>query len=101
MAKALDSPYTPGTRGKKWFKIKPFEKLDLVIVAADWGYGRCTRWLSNYHLAARDEVSGEFIELGKTFKGLTDDEFNEMTRQLQDLKVRENQYTVYVPPRSS
>ena len=55
--------------------------------------------MSNYHLAARDEVSGEFIELGKTFKGLTDDEFNEMTRQLQDLKARENQYTVYVTPK--
>src|SRR4030066_2378255 len=23
MAKKLDSPYTPGTRGKRWFKIKP------------------------------------------------------------------------------
>ncbi len=51
MAKALDSDYTPGIRGKKWFKIKPAEHLDLAIVAADWGYGRRTGWLSNYHLA--------------------------------------------------
>jgi DNA ligase-1 len=36
--------------------------------------------------------------LGKTFKGLTDEEFKEMTRQLQTLKVEEDGYTVYVKP---
>ncbi len=98
MAKSLSSDYTPGIRGKKWFKIKPFDTLDLVIVAADWGYGRREGWLSNYHLAARDKHTGEFMELGKTFKGLTDDEFTEMTRQLQALKTSEDRYTVYVKP---
>ncbi|MFQ6053870.1 MAG: ATP-dependent DNA ligase, partial [Candidatus Bathyarchaeia archaeon] len=78
MAKRLDSGYTPGVRGKGWFKIKPVETLDLVIAAADWGYGRRTGWLSNYHLAARD--GGEFRVIGKTFKGLTDEEFRWMTR---------------------
>ncbi len=68
MAKALDSPYTPGKRGKKWFKIKPAETLDLVIVAADWGYGRRTGWLSDYYLGARNEEGG-FDMIGKTFKG--------------------------------
>ena len=98
MAKALDSLYSPGSRGKKWFKIKPAETLDLVIVAADWGNGRRTGWLSNYHLAARDEKSGEFQVIGKTFKGLTDAEFTEMTQRLQQLKVKEGGSTVYVHP---
>ncbi len=98
MAKALDSEYTPGARGKKWFKIKPAEYLDLVIVAADWGYGRREGWLSNYHLAARDEDSGEFMVVGKTFKGLTDKEFTWMTERLQSLKVSETDYTVRVRP---
>ena len=32
MAKKLDSPYTPGTRRKRWLKIKPIlETMDLVI----------------------------------------------------------------------
>jgi DNA ligase-1 len=98
MAKALNSDYTPGVRGKKWFKIKPADYLDLVIVAADWGYGRRTGWLSNYHLAARDEKTGEFLVVGKTFKGLTDEEFTEMTKRLQEIKTSESQYTIYVKP---
>lgn len=98
MAKALTSDYSPGTRGKKWFKIKPFERLDLVIVAADWGYGRRRGWLSNYHLAARDEETGGYAMLGKTFKGLTDIEFRDMTQRLQGFKVSEDEYTIYVKP---
>ena len=76
VAKTLDSPYTPGVRGKQWFKIKhTLETLDLVIVAAEWGHGRRKDWLSDYHLAVRDEESGEFMVVGKTYKGLTDNEF--------------------------
>ena len=49
MAKKLDSEYTPGIRGKRWLKIKPvLEPLDLVIVAAEYGYGRRHEWLSDY-----------------------------------------------------
>jgi len=99
MAKRLDSDYTPSVRGKKWFKIKPAETLDLVIAAADWGYGRRTGWLSNYHLAAWDEDEDDFKVLGKTFKGLTDEEFKEMTKRLQEIKTGETRYTVYVQPK--
>lgn len=98
MAKDLASLYQPGARGKKWFKIKPADTLDLVVVAADWGYGRRTGWLSNYHLAVRDEESGEFLVVGKTFKGLTDAEFKWMTENLQRLKISETNYTVQVRP---
>jgi DNA ligase-1 len=96
MAKRLDSVYSPGVRGKGWFKIKPVETLDLVVTAAEWGYGRRTGWLSNYHLAARD---GEgYAMLGRTFKGLTDEEFGWMTSRLQELKVEETESTVHVRP---
>lgn len=98
MAKALTSKYTPGTRGKRWFKIKPVETLDLVVVAGEWGYGRRTGWLSNYHLAVKNEETGEYMNVGKTFKGLTDQEFEEMTRRLQQIKTGENRHTVYVTP---
>lgn len=98
MAKALTSLYQPGARGKKWFKIKPADTLDLVVVAADWGYGRRTGWLSNYHLAVRDEETGEFLVVGKTFKGLTDAEFQWMTESLQRLKTAETNFTVHVRP---
>lgn len=99
VAKNLGSPYTPGRRRKMWFKIKPMEFLDLAILAADWGYGRRTGWLSDYYLAALDNKTGEYIVVGKTFKGLTDEEFKEVTRRLLELKVSETEHTVYVTPK--
>ncbi len=98
MAKSLSSNYSIGARGKKWFKIKPADRLDVVIVAAEWGSGRRIGWLSNYHLAVRDDETGEFLVVGKTFKGLTDAEFETITKRLQGLKTREGRYTVYVKP---
>jgi DNA ligase-1 len=100
MAKKLDSPYTPGIRGKRWLKIKPvLEPLDLVIVAAEYGYGRRHDWLSDYYLAARDEETGEFQSVGKTFKGLTDAEIIEMTKRLKELTTREEHRKVFVIPK--
>jgi DNA ligase-1 len=86
MAKHLDSAYTPGVRGKAWLKLKHVISLDLVVVAAEWGYGRRHGWLSNYHLAARDEETGEYQVVGKTFKGLTDAGFQAMTERLLRLE---------------
>ncbi|MEX2724550.1 MAG: ATP-dependent DNA ligase [Candidatus Freyarchaeota archaeon] len=98
MAKKIDSTYTPGRRGKKWLKIKETETLDLVIVGADWGYGRRVSWLSDYYLAARNEETGELQIIGKTFKGLTDEEFKEITEKLLTLKTIEYGRTVRVKP---
>jgi len=99
MAKKLDSQYAPGIRGKRWLKIKPvLEPLDLVVVAAEYGYGRRHNWLSDYYLAARDAETGGFLSVGKTFKGLTDAEIVEMTKQLKELAVKdEHRRTVVVP----
>jgi DNA ligase-1 len=100
MAKKLDSRYTPGSRGKKWLKIKTIlEPLDLVITAAEYGYGRRKGWLSDYYLAARDPETGGFLDVGKTFKGLTDAEIIEMTRQLKESVVAEEGHRVIVIPK--
>jgi DNA ligase-1 len=100
MAKKLDSPYTPGTRGKRWFKIKTvLDPLDLVITAAEYGYGRRHGWLSNYYLSARDTETGEFLDLGKTFKGLTDAEIVEMTKRLKEIAISEDRWRVIVQPK--
>jgi len=99
VAKKLDSLYTPGIRGKGWFKIKEsLEPLDLVIVAAEYGYGRRHDWLSDYYLAARDLESGEFLVVGKTFKGLTDEEIIGMTERLKELTIKEEPRRVVVTP---
>ena len=98
MAKDLDSLYAPGSRGKRWFKLKSPDTIDCVIVAADRGSGRRRGWLSNYHLAVLDNVG--YAEVGKTFKGLTDHEFAEMTVRLRGLAVSDDGYTVRVRPQT-
>jgi DNA ligase-1 len=97
MAKDVGSSYTPGSRGKRWFKVKPAVTIDCVIAAADRGSGRRRGWLSNYHLTVLDG-SGGFAPVGKTFKGLTDHEFDSMTARLQELQVGDDGYTVDVRP---
>jgi len=100
VAKKLDSPYTPGIRGKRWFKIKRIlEPLDLVIVAAEWGYGRRHNWLSDYYLAAQNPETRKFMIVGKTFKGLTDREIIDMTQRLKELTIREEPHRVVVVPK--
>jgi DNA ligase-1 len=74
VVKDLSAPYAAGRRGAAWVKVKPVHTLDLVVLAAEWGSGRRQGWLSNIHLGARDpERPGEFVMLGKTFKGMTNE----------------------------
>ncbi len=98
MAKGLGSLYTAGHRGYAWLKIKPAQTLDLVVLAAEWGHGRRKEWLSNLHLGARDPGSGNFIMLGKTFKGLTDEMLRWQTIRLLELEISRDKWTVYVKP---
>jgi DNA ligase-1 len=99
VAKLLDSPYVPGVRGKYWLKIKhTLNTMDLVIIAAERGHGRRSEWLSDYHLAVFDDEKNEYVMIGKTFKGLTDEEFQMMTQKLQQLQVSKRRGLVHVRP---
>lgn len=99
MAKELESPYRAGTRGSHWLKIKPFYTLDLVILGAEWGHGRRKGWLSNVHLGTIDKRSGKYLPLGKTFKGLSDEELELLTRELLEIKIEERKGIVFVQPK--
>jgi DNA ligase-1 len=98
MAKSLASAYEAGSRGASWFKIKRAHTLDLVVLAAEWGNGRRRGLLSNLHLGAMDPPTGEYVMLGKTFKGLTDEMLAWQTRELLAREVRRDANTVYVRP---
>jgi DNA ligase-1 len=98
MAKSLTAPYAAGQRGFNWLKLKPAHTLDLVILAVERGSGRRSRWLSNLHLGARDAESGQFVMLGKTFKGLTDAMLEWQTERLSALQVSTDGWTVHVRP---
>jgi DNA ligase-1 len=98
MAKSLAAPYEAGNRGASWLKIKRAHTLDLVVLAAEWGHGRRTGKLSNLHLGALDPATGEYVMLGKTFKGLTDALLEWQTREFLAREVSRDQWTVYVRP---
>ncbi|MGW9070402.1 ATP-dependent DNA ligase [Streptomyces yangpuensis] len=97
MVKALDSAYAAGRRGRHWLKVKPVHTLDLVVLAAEWGHGRRTGFLSNLHLGAR-AADGTFAMLGKTFKGLTDEMLRWQTEALRALATSDDGFTVRVRP---
>jgi ATP-dependent DNA ligase I len=98
VVKAFDAPYEAGRRGGSWLKVKPTHTLDLVVLAAEWGHGRRRGKLSNLHLGARDPATGEFVMLGKTFKGMTDAMLAWQTERLLELETRSDSFTVYVRP---
>src|SRR5258706_2452352 len=98
MAKALEAPYEAGSLGAAWLKIKAAHTLDLAVIAAEWGSGRRKGWLSNLHLAAPDPVTGGFVMLGKTFKGMTDKMLAWQTRPLLSLETSRERHVVHVPP---
>jgi len=98
MAKALDAPYDAGNRGAAWLKIKKIRRLDLLVLAAEWGSGRRKGWLSNLHLGARDPAGGEPIMLGKTFKGMTDEVLAWQTAALLAREVDRDGHVVLVRP---
>ena len=98
MAKRRSSSYAAGSRGSDWLKVKAVRTLDLVVLAAEWGSGRRKGWLSNLHLGARDQVTGGFVMLGKTFKGLTDEILTWQTRELLAREVSRDPYAVFVRP---
>ena len=96
MVKAIDSTYEAGRRGAAWLKVKPAHHLDLVVLAAEWGHGRRTGWLSNLHLGARDRDTGEFVMVGKTFKGLTDQMLAWQTERFLGLESSRHRHVVFL-----
>ncbi|MFC9438131.1 ATP-dependent DNA ligase [Nocardia sp. NPDC057030] len=98
MIKSLSAPYAAGRRGRAWQKIKPTHTLDLLVLGAEWGYGRRTGYLSNLHLGARDPETGEPVMVGKTFKGLTDALLQWQTAEFPRHERARDEQTVYLWP---
>ncbi len=98
VVKDAASLYSAGRRGKAWRKVKPVRTYDLVVLGAEWGHGRREGWLSNLHLGARDPRTGEFVMVGKTFKGMTDELLAWQTNQLLERETSRRGITVFVRP---
>ena len=104
MFKSLNSPYKPGARVGYMIKYKHImETLDLVIVGAEWGEGKRSKWLSSYGIACIDE-NGQFVEVGKASTGLKEKKeeglsFEEMTKMLKPLIINDKGKEVKVNPK--
>jgi DNA ligase-1 len=98
MVKSMSATYAAGRRGSAWLKVKQARTLDLVVLAVEWGSGRRKGWLSNLHLGARDPSTGDFVMLGKTFKGMTDELLAWQTTELLAREVRRDAHIVFVRP---
>jgi DNA ligase-1 len=98
MVKSMSATYAAGRRGSAWLKVKQARTLDLVVLAVEWGSGRRKGWLSNLHLGARDPSTGDFVMLGKTFKGMTDELLAWQTTELLAREVRRDGHIVFVRP---
>jgi DNA ligase-1 len=98
MIKHLNSPYTPGKRGRSWLKMKrELATLDVVVTAAEYGHGRRIGVLSDYTFAVWD---GErLVNIGKAYSGLTDPEIAEMTKWFLDHTVEDQGFRRLVEPK--
>ena len=104
MIKNLAGLYQPGGRVSAWIKMKPImDELDLVIVAAEWGNGKRSAWLTSFTLACRNE-SGDFYEIGRVGTGLKEEEsedavsFPQLTKLLEPLIIAKKGKEVRVQP---
>jgi len=98
MIKDLESPYTPGRRGKSWLKMKRvLATLDVVVTAAEYGHGKRIGVLSDYTFAVRD---GErLVNVGKAYSGLTDVEIAEMTQWFLEHTLLDEGFRRQVEPK--
>ena len=98
VVKDAASRYVAGRRGKAWRKVKRARTYDLVVLGAEWGHGRRTGWLSNLYLGAREPDTGEFVMVGKCFKGLTDELLRWQTKALLEREIERKGIAVLVRP---
>jgi DNA ligase 1 len=97
VAKAADSPYTPGRRGGYWFKIKePLATLDVVVTAVEYGHGKRHKVLSDYTFAVSD--GDKLLNIGKAYSGLTDAEINEYTKFFLEHTIQDHGHVRTVDP---
>ena len=97
MVKDVNSPYTPGRRGKSWLKLKrELATLDVVVTAVEWGHGKRIKVLSDYTFAIRD--GDQLLNVGKAYSGLTDTEIAEMTQWFLQHTIEDQGFRRLVEP---
>ena len=98
MIKDLESPYTPGRRGRSWLKLKrELATLDVVVTAVEWGHGKRAGVLSDYTFAVRE--GEKLLNVGKAYSGLTDAEIAKMTEWFLEHTLADQGFVRLVEPK--
>jgi DNA ligase-1 len=99
MIKGADSLYQPGRRGLSWVKLKrELATLDVVVTGAEYGHGKRAGLLSDYTFAVREGGSGDLLNVGKAYSGVTDAEIAQLTRFLKAHTLEDQEHFRIVEP---
>ena len=88
MLKMLDKPYTAGSRGSHWLKLKREyqnelgDSLDLVVIGGFFGKGRRTGSYGTLLLATYDEDDDTFTSICKVGTGFSDESLDQLYQML-------------------
>lgn len=100
MLKVPSSIYTFGRHVGTMYKMKPtMENLDLVIISATWGEGSRSKWMTSYEIACRDPDTGKFLSCGNISTGLSEEEYESMTKELKKIIEFEKGKIAIVKPK--
>jgi bifunctional non-homologous end joining protein LigD len=106
IAKRMDDPYTPGVRSSGWLKLKIEHRQEFVV--GGWTEPRKTREHIGALLLGHYDDEGNFIYVGHTGGGFTNEGLRDMYRKLAPLerstspfseKVRTNERAHWVTPK--
>ena len=99
MFKDVNSPYSPGKRGKNMLKYKPIrETLDCVITGGIYGKGKRAKFFGSYLLSLLDDKTGEYKTLVHAATGMDDEMLASMTERMQEYIISTSEQTVVFKP---
>ncbi|MBB6066715.1 ATP-dependent DNA ligase [Methanococcus maripaludis] len=99
MIKNPDAPYTPGSRVKTMYKVKPtLENLDVVVTRAKIGMGKRKDWYGSYELSVKDNDSNLHV-IGNVGSGLTEDDLDKLTKIVNKIKIEDLGEEVILEPK--
>jgi len=102
MVKNLNGNYIAGRYVNGWMKLKSIlEPLDLVIVKAEHGEGKRSKWITSYTVACKDK--NNLLEVGKVSTGLKEKTegltYEKLTKLIKPLIKEEEGKKVIVKPK--
>lgn len=94
LAKKLDGKYQAGARGWNWIKLKRSysskldDTVDCVVMGCYVGQGKRTSFgMGAFLIGVYDEVQDKFVTIAKVGTGLTDEEWRELFKRSEKIKV--------------